>query len=46
MRPAAEVSVDLLVIVTILFEDIPQEHQLGLKAVFITKSSGSVYQSG
>jgi hypothetical protein len=33
------------VIVAILFEDIPQEHQLGLQAVFTTASSGSVYQS-
>jgi hypothetical protein len=32
---------DLLDVVAILFEDIPQEQQLGLQAVFIT-SSGSV----
>jgi hypothetical protein len=34
-----------LPVVAILFEDVPQEHALGLPAVFITKSSGSVYQS-
>jgi hypothetical protein len=34
----------LPVIVAILFEDVPQEHQLGLQGVFIAKSSGSVYQ--
>jgi hypothetical protein len=42
---AVEGSVDLPVIVAILFEDVLQEHQLGLQAVFITESSGSVYQS-
>jgi hypothetical protein len=41
-----EGSVDLPVVVAILLEDIPQEHELGLQAVFITESSGSVYQSG
>jgi hypothetical protein len=40
-----EGSVDLPVVVTILFEDISQEHQLGLQAVFITESSGHVHQS-
>jgi hypothetical protein len=42
---AVEGSVDLPVIVAILFEDVLQEQQLGLQAVFIPKSSGSVYQS-
>jgi hypothetical protein len=46
MRPVGEGCVDLPVVVAILFEDIHQEHQLGLQAVFITKSSGSVYWSG
>jgi hypothetical protein len=32
---AVKGSVDLPVVVAILFEDVPQEHQLGLKAVFI-----------
>jgi hypothetical protein len=41
-----EGSVELPVVVTILFEDIPHEHQLGLHPAFITKSSGSVYQTG
>jgi hypothetical protein len=35
-------SVDLRVAVTILSEDVLQEHQLGLQAVFITESPGSV----
>jgi hypothetical protein len=43
MRMAVEGSVDLPVIVAI---DAPQKQQLGLQAVFITESSGSVYQSG
>jgi hypothetical protein len=46
MRTAVEGSVDLPVAVAILSEDVLQEHQLGLQAVFITESSGSVYQSG
>jgi hypothetical protein len=46
MHVAVEASVDLLVVVDILFEDVPQEHQLSLQAVFTTKSSGSVFQSG
>jgi hypothetical protein len=33
---AVEGSVDLPVVVAILFEDVPQEHQLGLQAVFMT----------
>jgi hypothetical protein len=37
--------VDLPVAVAILPEDVLQEHQLGLQAVFITESTGSVYQS-
>jgi hypothetical protein len=41
-----EGSVDLPVIVAILFEGVLQEHQLNLQAVFITESSGSVYQIG
>jgi hypothetical protein len=45
MRKAVEGSVDLLVIVAILFEDVPQEHQLGLLVVFITESSVSSYKS-
>jgi hypothetical protein len=36
--------VDLPVVVAILFEDVPQGHQFGLQVVFITDSSGSVYQ--
>jgi hypothetical protein len=39
-------SGDLPVVLAILFEDVPQEHQLGLQTVFITESSDSVYQSG
>jgi hypothetical protein len=34
------------VVVAILFEDVPQEQQLGLQAVFITDSSGPVHQIG
>jgi hypothetical protein len=45
MRTAVEGSVDLPVVVAILFEDVPQEHQLSLQAVFITESSGPVHQS-
>jgi hypothetical protein len=45
MRAAVEGAVDLSVVITILFEDVPQEHQFGLQAVFITESSGSVHQS-
>jgi hypothetical protein len=37
--------VDLPAVVAILFEDVPQEHQLCLQAVFITEIFGSVYQS-
>jgi hypothetical protein len=40
-----EGSVDLLVAVAILFEDVSQEHQLGLQAVFITEMCGPVHQS-
>jgi hypothetical protein len=40
-----ENSVDLPVIVAILFEDFPLEHQLGLLAGFITEISGPVHQS-
>jgi hypothetical protein len=43
--PTVKGSVDLPVVVAILFEDVPQEQQLGLQAVFITKSSGPVRQS-
>jgi hypothetical protein len=43
---AVEGSMDLLVIVAILFEDVLQEHQLSLQTVFITASTGSLYQSG
>jgi hypothetical protein len=43
---AVEGSVYLPVVVAILFLDVPQEHQLGLQAVFIIASAGSVYQSG
>jgi hypothetical protein len=46
MRSAVEGSADLSVVVAILSEDVVQEHQHGLQAVFITESSGSVYQSG
>jgi hypothetical protein len=42
---AVEGSVDLPVVVAILFEDVLQEKQLSLQAVFITESSGSVYES-
>jgi transcriptional accessory protein Tex/SPT6 len=45
VRTAVEGSVDLLVVVAILSEDVLQEHQLGLQAIFITESSASVYQS-
>jgi hypothetical protein len=45
MRTAVEGTVDLPVGVTILFEDVPQEHQLGLQAVSITESSDPVHQS-
>jgi hypothetical protein len=34
--------VDLPVLVAIFFEEVLQEHELGLQAVFITESSGSV----
>jgi hypothetical protein len=37
--------VDLSVAVATSSEDVLQEHQLGLQAVFITESSGSVYLS-
>jgi hypothetical protein len=40
-----ERSVDLLVVVAILFADALKEHQLSLKAVFIADSSGPVQQS-
>jgi hypothetical protein len=45
VRTAVEGSVDLPVAVAILSEEVLQEHQLGLQAVFIAKSFGSVYQS-
>jgi hypothetical protein len=45
MQTAVEGSVDLPVIVAILFEDVLQEQQLSLQAVFITESSSYVYQS-
>jgi hypothetical protein len=35
VRTAVESSVDLPVVVAILFEDVFQEYQLGLQAVFI-----------
>jgi hypothetical protein len=35
---------ELPVAVAFLSEDVLQEHQLGLQAVFITESSGPVYQ--
>jgi hypothetical protein len=38
-------SVDLPIIAAIPFEDVPQEHQLGLKAVFITEISGRMHHS-
>jgi hypothetical protein len=40
-----EGSVDLVIVVAILFEDIPQKHQFSLQAVVITESSGPVHQS-
>jgi hypothetical protein len=46
MRTAIENSVTLPVFVAILFEVVPQEHQLGLQVDFITPNSGSVYLSG
>jgi hypothetical protein len=46
VRTAVKGSVDLPVVVAILFEDVLQEHQLDLQAVYITESSGFVYQSG
>jgi hypothetical protein len=39
-------SVNMLVIVTVLSENVPQEHQLRLQAVFIVKSSSPVHQYG
>jgi hypothetical protein len=45
MWMAVEGSVDLLVIIAIMFEDVPEEHQFGLQVVFITESSGPVHQS-
>jgi hypothetical protein len=45
MRMAVDGSVDLPVIVAILFEDVPQEHQLSLHAVFITQSSSPMLNS-
>jgi hypothetical protein len=44
MRTVVEGSVDLSVVVAILLEDVPQEHQFGLQAVFITESSGPMHQ--
>jgi hypothetical protein len=41
-----EDSADLLVVVTIVSENVPQEHQLRKQAVLITQSSGPVYQCG
>jgi hypothetical protein len=46
MRTAVKGSLDLPVVVAILFEDVPQECQLGLQAVFITNNCGTVYKSG
>jgi hypothetical protein len=46
MRTPVESCVDMPVVVAIMFGEVPQEHQLGLQAVFITLNSGSVYQSG
>jgi hypothetical protein len=46
MLATVEGCVDLPDVLAILFEDVSQEHQLGLQAVFITQSFGSVYQSG
>jgi hypothetical protein len=45
MRMAVEDSVDLPVTVAILFEDVPQEHQFGRQAVFITEISDSMHQN-
>jgi hypothetical protein len=45
MRTAVESSVDWPVVLAILFENVPQEHQLRLQAVFFTKSFGSVHQN-
>jgi hypothetical protein len=36
---------DLLVVVAIPIEDVPEERQLGLQTVFITERSGPVLQS-
>jgi hypothetical protein len=40
MQVAVEGSEDLPVVVAILFEDVPQEHQLGMQAVLISDRSG------
>jgi hypothetical protein len=45
MRAEVEGSVDLPVVVAILFEDVPQENQLNLQAVLITDKSGPMHQS-
>jgi hypothetical protein len=44
IRMTVEGSVDLPVI-TNMFQDILEEHQLGLHAVLIIESSGSLHQS-
>jgi hypothetical protein len=43
---AVEDGVNLLAIVTVLPEDVHQEHQLSLQTVFIAKSSSPVQQYG
>jgi hypothetical protein len=45
MWMVVEGSLDLPVVVAIPFEDVPQEHQFNLYALFITESSGPVNQS-
>jgi hypothetical protein len=45
MRATVEDSVDLSGDANILFDDVSQEEQLGLQAVLITDSSGSLNHS-
>jgi hypothetical protein len=45
MRTAIECSADLLVVIALLLEDIPQEDQLDLQAVFITENASHIPRS-
>jgi hypothetical protein len=43
VRTAVEGPVDLPIVVVLLFEDVPQEHQLGLQAVFLPQPDNEPY---